>query len=603
MSDRCFDGSIIDSYIKIPPLVIVLVMGDSTAVLNDSGRIKSGGVTTISGPYMSPEQTESFPLKHNIHNRHKKISWSCHVCSETDDNGGSLRFIIICFFTLTLAVAIALAAQIHFGDYQFTPHGSVATDSIECSTVGTDILKKGGNAVDAAVAATLCIGVVNPHVTGLGGGGFLIVYDHRMKKVLDVIDFRETAPSSLSQSVLSSNEGVKAGLLVGVPGLLRGLGLVHSTYGKLTWSEVVLPAAKIARNGFSVPTSLISANIHVNPELNETIRLQNFLKNIEAGGNLTLPKLADSFEMIAANGPDVLYSGQLANAVLSAVEEAGGVMKKEDLERYQPKRRKALLSVFGSFTIIVPDSPSGGPFLLETLKKLDSNKIVGNFTEMIQTLAAAMRETYRTRFNSFGELPDNSSDDGLLSSTALWNYPEAVGSHVAAVDLNDLYVSVVSGLNTWFGSQLLTEEGFVLNNAMENFNAGSNAFAPGKRPFSLATPIIAVQKEVCGRRLISGAGDAVVGVQLLVEYLKREKNISTSMEAPRFRYNPMVNHIQYEAWHKPELSNKTLNQLRLLSYKVSAIREPYQSSNLIEKVGDTLSSRSDSRGGGVASRF
>ncbi|XP_046985166.1 glutathione hydrolase 2-like isoform X2 [Schistocerca americana] len=500
-------------------------MGDSSAVLNDSGCIKSGGVTTISGPYVSPEQTESFPLKHHIYERHKRISWRCHFCSETDENGGSLRIIITCFFTLTLAVAIALAAQIHFGDYQFTPHGSVATDSIECSTIGTDILKKGGNAVDAAVAATLCLGVVNLHVTGLGG------------------------------------------------------------------------------NGFPVPTSLISSNIHINPQLNETIRLQNFLKNIEAGGNLTLPKLADSFEMIAANGPDVLYNGQLANAVLSAVEAAGGVMKKEDLETYQPKRRKALHSVFGSFNIIVPDSPSGGPFLLETLRKLDNNKIVGNFTEMIQALTAAMQETYKTQFNSFGDTPDNTSDHGLLSSTALWSYPEAVGSHVAAVDLNDLYVSIVSGLNTWFGSQLLTKEGFVLNNAMENFNAGSNAFAPGKRPFSLATPIIAVQKEVCGRRLISGVGDAVVGIQLLVEYITREKNISASMEAPRFRYNPVENQIQYEAWHKPEMSNKTLYQLRLLNYKVSAIREPYQSSNLIEKVGDTLSSRSDSRGGGVASRF
>ncbi|XP_049805529.1 glutathione hydrolase 1 proenzyme-like isoform X4 [Schistocerca nitens] len=482
-------------------------MGDSSAVLNDSaGCIKSGGVTTISGPYMSPEQTESFPLKHHIYERHKRISWRCHFCSETDENGGSLRIIITCFFMLTLAVAIALAAQIHFGDYQFTPHGSVATDSIECSTIGTDILKKGGNAVDAAVAATLCLGVVNLHVTGLGGGGFLIVYDHRKKKVLDVIDFRETAPSSLSESLLTSSEGLKAGLLVGVPGLLRGLGLVHSMHGKLAWSEVVRPSARIARNGFPVPTSLISSNIHINPQLNETIRLQNFLKNIEAGGNLTLPKLADSFEMIAANGPD-------------------------------------------------------------------------------------------------GDTPDNTSDYGLLSSTALWSYPEAVGSHVAAVDLNDLYVSVVSGLNTWFGSQLLTKEGFILNNAMENFNAGSNAFAPGKRPFSLATPIIAIQKEVCGRRLISGVGDAVVGIQLLVEYITREKNISTSMEAPRFRYNPVENQIQYEAWHKPEMSNKTLYQLRLLNYKVSAIREPYQSSNLIEKVGDTLSSRSDSRGGGVASRF
>ncbi|XP_049781974.1 glutathione hydrolase 7-like isoform X1 [Schistocerca cancellata] len=579
-------------------------MGDSSAVLNDSaGCIKSGGVTTISGPYVSPEQTESFPLKHHIYERHKRISWRCHFCSETDENGGSLRIIITCFFTLTLAVAIALAAQIHFGDYQFTPHGSVATDSIECSTIGTDILKKGGNAVDAAVAATLCLGVVNLHVTGLGGGGFLIVYDHRKKKVLDVIDFRETAPSSLSESLLTSSEGLKAGLLVGVPGLLRGLGLVHSMHGKLAWSEVVRPSARIARNGFPVPTSLISSNIHINPQLNETIRLQNFLKNIEAGGNLTLPKLADSFEMIAANGPDVLYSGQLANAVLSAVEAAGGVMKKEDLETYQPKRRKALHSVFGSFNIIVPDSPSGGPFLLETLRKLDNKKIVGNFTEMIQALTAAMQETYRTQFNSFGDTPDNTSDHGLLSSTALWSYPEAVGSHVAAVDLNDLYVSIVSGLNTWFGSQLLTKEGFVLNNAMENFNAGSNAFAPGKRPFSLATPIIAVQKEVCGRRLISGVGDAVVGIQLLVEYITREKNISTSMEAPRFRYNPVENQIQYEAWHKPEMSNKTLYQLRLLNYKVSAIREPYQSSNLIEKVGDTLSSRSDSRGGGVASRF
>nr|CAD7456370.1 unnamed protein product [Timema tahoe] len=266
---------------------------------------------------------------------------------------------------LKVAVTIALAIQIHYGDYELVPHGSVATDSHKCSVLGTDILKQGGNAVDAAIASTLCVGIFNPHVTGLGGVGI------------------------------------------------------------------------------QVPSSLVAAHWHLGNS-SENAKLRELLDLLEAGQTLPMSSLANTLELIALQGPE--------------------------------------------------GDPS---FLNNTSNQSEINE----------------------------PLSDN-----------FWNFPEAVGSHVAAVDLDDLYVSVVSGLNTWHGSQLLTDGGFILNNALKNFGTGSNSPAPGKRPFTLAVPMIAVQHDqICGRRLVLGAGDATVAIQLLTRLLAFGDNATLGVEAPRFR--------------------------------------------------------------------
>ncbi|CAG2056704.1 unnamed protein product, partial [Timema podura] len=205
---------------------------------------------------------------------------------------------------------------------------------------------------------------------------------------------------------------------------------------------------------------------------------------------------------------------------------------------------------------------------------------------------------------SFLNNTSNQSEINEPLSDNFWNFPEAVGSHVAAVDLDDLYVSVVSGLNTWYGSQLLTDGGFILNNALKNFGTGSNSPAPGKRPFTLAVPMIAVQHDqICGRRIVLGAGDATVAIQLLTRLLAFGDNATLGVEAPRFRVASGGTFLQLEGWHEPLFGKATLDTFTGSGFKLHLHSEPYQSVNVVEKYGDTLTSHSDSRGGGLSSRF
>lgn len=280
--------------------------------------------------------------------------------------------------------------------------------------------------------------------------------------------------------------------------------------------------------------------------------------------------------------------------------KAGSNVTKEDFSNYTPKRRKPLQGKFGGFEVIVPGPPSGGPLLLVTLDLLQNSTVTGS-QEMINTLAEKLNEVYETYKGSWGD-PD--FDEKRAETGTAWDFPEAAASHVAAVDQNDLYVSVVSGLNTWFGSQILTSDQFILNDALRNFDTGKNSGGPRKRPFTLGAPIIVTQSgEVCGRRLVLGAGNTAVAVQLLVQLLVFNQNGTSSIEAPRFHLTPLSNKIGIEGWRQPSLSNATIDYLQKSGYKLQILPKPFGSCNVIEKIGDVLRSHSDSRGEGVASRY
>ncbi|XP_066997553.2 glutathione hydrolase 7 [Anabrus simplex] len=568
--------------------------------------INETGVPSIPGPYLSPEQTESFPLKQALYGGVHKANGGCCSCLQNEDGRGSLRVIITCFFTLTLAITTALAAQIYFGDYQLVPHGSVATDSHTCSVIGTDILKRGGNAVDAAVASTFCMGVVNPHVTGLGGGGFLLVYDHRKKMVLDVIDFREEAPAGYHEATLASLQNpddVGDGNFVGVPGFSRGLGLAHKLYGKLEWKDVIMPSVHLARTGFPVPESLIPALSRLTPGRKTNSKLQAMFRPYLPGENFMFAHLPAALERIATVGPDEIYNGSLARTIVSAVNQAGGNMTLHDLASFQPVRRKVLHATFENFEVYVPGPPSGGPFLLSVLELLQGSNFSTNEFQTISSLTQKMEYVYQTHKGSWGDPAFSEVESEQNFNATPWEFPEAASSHVAAVDLNDLYVSVVSGLNTWFGSQVMTDADFILNNALKNFDVGNNSAAAGKRPLSLATPVIVTEsKQVCGRRLVLGAGDASVAIQLLTELILLDRNATVSVEAPRFHINPLGKQLGFEG-EIATFSNATLTQLEQLGYKLQKLPKPYLSCNLVEKIQDSLNSHSDSRGGGISSRF
>lgn len=271
-------------------------------VLRDSTVVTDAAHPITSGPHSNSERTESIPLKGAPTSSSTFLTRCCGNCLgfADDDAGDGLKFIIVTFFILSVAVTVALVAQIYHGDFQVVPHGSVATDSTNCSTLGTNILKKNGNAVDAAVASTFCMGVVNPHITGLGGGGFLLVYDHRKGEVLESLDFREAAPLGIPP-VLHETHGPAT---VGVPGFVSGLFAVHKAHGKLSWPDVVKPAADLARSGILVPNSLVAARDHLLPRSGVNSALHDLVDTLEPGQIIKLPALAATLELIASEGPD-----------------------------------------------------------------------------------------------------------------------------------------------------------------------------------------------------------------------------------------------------------------------------------------------------------
>ncbi|XP_063220057.1 glutathione hydrolase 1 proenzyme-like isoform X2 [Bacillus rossius redtenbacheri] len=549
-------------------------------------RLRIRDNTSIQGPYLRPEVTETVPQGSFLCVCTRTIVGNCWSLVTSEEGGiGSLRCISLFFVSITVAVTIALSVHIYQGNVELVPHGSVATDSHKCSIMGTEILKQGGNAVDAAIASTLCLGVYNFHVTGLGGGGFLLVYSHRKQQVLDVLDFRETVPTSWSPSP------EKLGTWVGVPGLLRGLGLAHKLYGKMPWKDLVMPSVQIARFGFQVPKTIVVATQNLLKKQIQNSKLSDLVMPLEAGQPLVLPTLANSLEMIANEGADAFYEGSLASDIVATVSAAGGTLTVEDLASYQSVRCHSNQLNAGKYNLFVPSPSSGGLFLDVVLKTLQQ----GSQSWTSNQIAKVMREVFRHNYSNLGDpefLDTNYTNDNN------WNFPEAVGSHVAAVDFSEF------GVNTWFGSQLLTDGGFILNNALSNLDISSNSSKPGRRPFSWAVPIVATERDkICGRRLVFGAGDATVAVQMLVNLLLREENITVAVEAPRFHMAAGGSVIQTEDLPQAKFSEEVLHLFNETGFEVRTLKEPYASCNVVEKIEDTWKSHSDSRGGGVASRF
>jgi gamma-glutamyltranspeptidase len=449
------------------------------------------------------------------------------LCSCNEDYLSGSKFINTAFGTLTVIITAALLLQIYYGDYQVEPHGSVATDSLECSKIGTSILKNGGNSVDATIASAFCLAVVTPHLTSLDGEGILLVYNHRTRLVPDVINFSGGSTDSRS-----------------LPRLVVGLAFVHQMFGSLPWKDLVQPAADLARKGFLIPKMLVQA-------IREA-KTEDLYGRLEAGQLLRLEALSDSLQQIADIPEKELYSR----------------ITKDNRPSYGP----AVKLTFNEYDIYVPDAPSIGPAFLQNLRHLQTF----NFTPSDTTLTEYV---YRV-----AEVTQNLYDTLNLTS----RFHEGTSTNVAAMDLDDTYASLTTGLHGLFGSGEITTGGYTLD--------------VGGAPCARLPIIITDANAICGRRLVLGANDAALASQLVMALLVAGENVSTAVEAPRFHILADGS-MGIEGAHSPAFDEDVLKYLETLTASPVLEAEPYASSNVVEKVKDDLNSHSDSRGGGIASRF
>ena len=413
---------------------------------------------------------------------------------------------------------------------------AVASDSQAASEAGTEILRAGGNAVDAACATALALGVVNPFASGLGGGGFALVHLARTNKTV-ALDFREAAPSGLTQERLGST-GIppQSALSVGIPGEARGLAEIVRQYGTLPFSRCVEPALRLSR-GFAVSpwlASQIREEIERHPDSGAKLIAAIFsidektANGLQAGDRASRPALTATLQRLHDQGADAFYRGPIAEALVRTVTEAGGVLSATDLRGYRPVNREPLHTTFlGHRILTMPPPSAGGVILVEALGTLAAHVNEWNRTagpmqpQYLHAVAEALKHGFADRAQFLGDpafshvplehLIDPAyharlriDPDHVLAHEAYGSAPsvapqparDAGTAHISVIDQKGNAVALTTTINLGFGARLVAA-GIVLNDEMDDFapaphtpdvfalaSGEGNRPAPGKRPVS-----------------------------------------------------------------------------------------------------------------------
>jgi gamma-glutamyltranspeptidase/glutathione hydrolase len=501
-------------------------------------------------------------------------------------------------------------------------HEMVASSEPNATEAGVDILKAGGNAVDAAVAVGFALAVTHPFAGNIGGGGFMLVRLASGESAF--VDYREEAPGAASHDMYLDSSGnplasaSQVGALAsGVPGTVAGMALAERKYGKLGLSQVMQPAIRLASSGFDVSYALAQGLRSESEKLgnfDESRRI--FLRDgkyYEAGEIFRQAELARTLEAIALHGPDAFYHGAVARQIAATMEKHHGLISVTDLAQYQAKIRDPLVGHFRGHTILTAPSPSsGGVGLIEMLNILEPLDLgPPDAYASMHLMIEAMRRAYADRAQYLGDADFVQVPvSGLISKNyaaglrqqildAKPDAPVRAGTpapaesstttHYSVVDAEGNAVSNTYTLNAGYGSGLTVEgAGFLLNDEMDDFAAkpGSpnmfgliqgeaNAIAPRKRPLSSMTPTIVLEDGAGGNepqlRLVLGSpgGGTIINtvLQVLLNVLVFKMDVQQAVTQPRFHNQWMPDQVLLER----TISQDTVDRLQEAGYKVKQV--------------------------------
>lgn len=532
------------------------------------------------------------------------------------------KHLVLLAASLFCAIAVNLRGQAQHAPEVTSDDGLVVCVSAPACDAGADVLARGGNAVDAAVATGFALAVTHPSAGNIGGGGFMIIRAASGRAT--AFDFREKAPLRSTPTMYLDAQGnidrtlTAAGYLApGVPGTVRGFAAAHKKFGRLPWKDVVMPGVALAEQGFTVSESLARS---LNAEIKRMAAFPSSLAAYGkpgggewvAGDRLVLTDLGRTLRAIATDGPDAFYKGWIADRIADAMTANGGLITKADLAAYRAKERRPVSGTYRGFEIIsMPPPSSGGVALIEMLNILEPLNLRGMGLLTPPALHAqieAMRRAYLDRARHLGD-PDfsrvpvdrltakshareiaasidpahasRSADLGpdLLNRAATEEPDET--THYSVVDRAGLAVATTYTLEGSYGSHVVVAgAGFLLNNEMGDFNkkpgltndtgdigTPANLIAPGKRMLSSMTPTI-VSKD---RKLVlvtgSPGGRTIINTVLAVVLGVTEYGLTgrEAVDLARVHHQWMPDRVSVEESQVPA---ETIERLRAMGHEV-----------------------------------
>ncbi len=505
-------------------------------------------------------------------------------------------------------------------------NGMVSSVSEIASQVGVDVLKRGGNAIDAAVAVGLALAVVWPSAGNLGGGGFMVIRQAGGKAT--VIDYREMAPAAAHRNVYLDEKGdyiaessTYGAAAAGVPGTVAGMAYALEKYGTMKWADVTEPARKLAADGFPVWYQLERSLKGATKGLSrypETKRI--FLRDgnpYETGEIFKQPELAAVFERMIKQGPREFYEGKTAQLIEAAMKRAAGTgpnlkgktwMTVEDLKNYKPVEREPLRTTYRGHEIITMPPPSSGGVamieMLNILERYDLKSMGAGSSQAIHIMVEAMRRAFADRAQFLGDTdfvkvpvaglisrkyadkvaatidPEHASTSQEIKNGDPLPYESEETTHFTVVDKDGNVASNTYTINDSYGNKITVEgAGFLLNNEMDDFAAKpgtpnaykliqgeSNAVAARKRPLSAMTPTIVLKDGKLWFAVGSPGGPTIINTvtQVIINIVDHGMNIQQAIDWPRVHHQWMPDEIVYEPYG---LAPDVMTRLKSMGHK------------------------------------
>ncbi len=500
-------------------------------------------------------------------------------------------------------------------DSRFHPiiskHGMVSAQEKIAAGIGRDILVRGGNAVDAAVATGFALAVTHPQAGNIGGGGFMIVHLAKENKTI-AIDFREMAPAAATRDMYIGADGEVdnklaqySHLSAGVPGTVMGLLDALETYGTMSRREVMTPAIRLAERGFLATYALVENLEEHRGQLSaDPSSLAYFFKGgtgYKAGDTIIQKDLADTLQRIQEQGRDGFYKGKTADLIEAEMQKGGGLINADDLQNYKTVIRETVMGEYKGYTIAsMPPPSSGGVHIIQMLNMLSSYDLQAdghNSADYIHKLVEAMRRAFADRSKYLGD-PDfvnvptqalidpiynaaqaasidltRASKSAEIAPAAKMPYESPQTTHYSVIDKDGNAVSVTYTLNFSFGSGYTVDgAGFLLNNEMDDFSAKpgapngyglvggeANKITPRKRPLSSMSPVIVLKDGKAVLVTGSPGGSTIITsvLQMVLNVIEWNMNLAQATAMPRFHHQWLPDVVAVE----PGISIDTLNEL------------------------------------------